>query len=76
VPTHDEHGVRNTHPRRITHIGAVCPVGVRHIGGNRGLARPIPGSPVEFTVVTATAPGLALADPAQRRLGRHFLYLR
>jgi hypothetical protein len=42
VPTHDEHGVRNTHLSRITHFVPVCPAVVAHVAANRRAARAIP----------------------------------
>jgi hypothetical protein len=46
VPTHDEHGIRNTHLNRITHFVPVCPAEVGHTGPNPAPARAIPAAPV------------------------------
>jgi hypothetical protein len=84
VPSHDEERVRNTHFTTITCNGPDCPGNVRyvdgakdhirrHTRGNKGratayspfsrLGRPVWVSPSRF-------PRLALAEPAERRLGR------
>ena len=46
VPTHDEHGVRNTHLNRITQFVPVCPAEVGHTAANPGPAPSIPGPAV------------------------------
>ena len=76
MPAHDEHGVRNTHLCRITYLCLVCPAKVGHGSGNfcgvagySGSGRKSCNGLASALAVLALS-ALALADPAQRRLGR------
>ncbi len=66
MPSHDEQRVRNAHYARITCNGPPCPGSVRHVDGAKGhIRRHTRGN----MPAPALIPGLALAEPAERRLG-------
>ena len=77
MPTHDEHGVRNTHLSRITQFAAVCPAEVGHACANHESAQRIPPGTINpGSVKDVTRSRLSLPHPAEGRLDLGLLGLR